>query len=63
MNGVAVRIIEANGDTAQVLLVGDDPADAQRIGADLIDPGVFVNPAVAAASLENQQLVANVRRG
>ncbi|WP_395638159.1 hypothetical protein [Pseudolysinimonas sp.] len=62
VNGVAVRILEANGDTAQVLLVGDDPADAQRIGADLIDPGVFVNPAVPAASLENRQLVANVRR-
>jgi hypothetical protein len=62
VDGVAVRILDVNDGTAEVLLVGDDPADAQRIGADLIDPGVLVNPAVPIASLEEGQLVANVRR-
>ncbi|MEO8528375.1 MAG: hypothetical protein ABI435_04795 [Pseudolysinimonas sp.] len=63
VDGVGVRILEVNESTAQVLVVGDDPAEARRIGADLIDPGIFVNPAVPVADLEDRQLVANVRRG
>ncbi|MFL0295097.1 hypothetical protein ACJH6J_29285 [Mycobacterium sp. SMC-18] len=47
VDGVPVRILRRAGETAEVLLLNDDPADAERVGAGLVEAGVF--EAVVAA--------------
>lgn len=41
VDGVPVRILRRAGETAEVLLLSDDPADAERIGAGRVEVGVF----------------------
>ena len=41
VDGVPVRILRRTGETAEVLLLSDDPADAERVGAGLVEAGVF----------------------
>lgn len=40
-DGVPVRIVRTSGRTAELLLLTDEPDSAQRIGAGLIEPGVY----------------------
>jgi hypothetical protein len=40
VHGVRVRVLDSDGATARVELVSDDPAEAQRIGAELVEPDV-----------------------
>ncbi|WP_020102351.1 hypothetical protein [Mycobacterium sp. 360MFTsu5.1] len=47
VDGVPVRILRRAGETAEVLLLSDDPADAERVGAGRVEAGVF--EAVVAA--------------
>ena len=47
VDGVPVRILRRAGETAEVLLLTDDPADAERVGAARVEAGVF--EAVVAA--------------
>ena len=58
VDGVPVRILRRAGDTAEVLLLSDDPADAQRVGAGLVEAGVF-EAVVDASRLTNVQGVEN----
>ncbi|SEB02043.1 MULTISPECIES: hypothetical protein [unclassified Mycobacterium] len=48
VDGVPVRILRRAGETAEVLLLSDDPADAERVGAGRVEAGVF--EAVVAAN-------------
>ena len=41
VDGLPVRVLRSAGANAEVLLLSDDPADAQRIGAGLVETGVF----------------------
>ena len=41
VDGVPVRMLRSTGSSAEVLLLTDDPADAQRVGAGLVEAGVF----------------------
>lgn len=41
LDGVPVRLLRHSGAQAHVLLLSDDPADAQRLGAGLVEPGVY----------------------
>lgn len=41
LDGVPVRLIRSSGDAVEVLLLSDDPTDAQRVGAGLVEPGVY----------------------
>jgi hypothetical protein len=50
VDGVPVRILRRAGETAEVLLLSDDPADAERVGAGRIEVGVF------EAVVENSRL-------
>ena len=59
IDGVAVRVLALGGPTVHVQLVGDDPEAAERIGASMIDPGVFENPHVPGEKLQQTQFVAN----
>jgi hypothetical protein len=47
VDGVPVRILRRAGETAEVLLLSDDPADAERVGAGRVEAAVF--EAVVAA--------------
>lgn len=38
---VPVRILQRAGDQALLLLLGDDPEDVRRLGADEVEPGIF----------------------
>jgi len=58
VDGIPVRILRRAGDTAEVLLLSDDPADAQRVGAGLVEAGVF-EAVVDASRLTNVQGVEN----
>jgi len=58
VDGIPVRILRRAGDTAEVLLLSDDPADAQRVGARLAEAGVF-EAVVEAGRLTNVQGVEN----
>ncbi|MDX1878930.1 hypothetical protein SBE55_14005 [Mycolicibacterium sp. 141076] len=58
VDGVPVRILRRAGETAEVLLLSDDPADAQRVGAGLVEAGVF-EAVVDASRLTNVQGVEN----
>ena len=53
-DGVPVRLLRHNGSQADVLLLSDDPADAERVGASLVEPGVYEADVFAG-------LLANVR--
>lgn len=41
LHGVPVRILRSGGGAAELLLLSDDPADAERVGAGLVEPGVY----------------------
>lgn len=41
VDGVGVRVLETDAHNARVELVGDDPVQAERLGAAMVDPGVF----------------------
>ncbi len=41
VDGVPVRILRRTGETAEVLLLSDAPADAARVGAGRVEAGVF----------------------
>ena len=58
VDGIPVRMLRRAGDTAEVLLLSDDPADAQRVGAGLVEAGVF-EAVVDASRLTNVQGVEN----
>lgn len=46
------------GRTAEVLLLSDEPSDAERVGARLVEPGVY-EVTVDAGRLTNVQGVEN----
>lgn len=59
LQGVPVRLLRSGGEAAELLLLSDDPADAARVGAGLVEPGVYeliVNPSrlVNLRGVENQ---------
>lgn len=58
VDDVPVRMLRSAGSTAEVLLLGDDPADAERIGAGLVEAGVF-EAVVDSTRLANVQGVEN----
>lgn len=58
VDGVPVRILRRAGETVEVLLLSDDPADAERVGAGLVEAGVF-EAVVDARRLTNVQGVEN----
>ncbi|MHA0289570.1 hypothetical protein ACXYX3_24400 [Mycobacterium sp. C3-094] len=41
LDGVPVRILRTSGRTAELLLLTEDPVSAQRIGAGLVESGVY----------------------
>lgn len=41
VDGVPVRMLRSAGSSAEVLLLTDNPADAERVGAGLVEAGVF----------------------
>jgi len=41
LDGVPVRLLRSMGRTAEVLLLSDEPSDAERVGAGLVEPGVY----------------------
>lgn len=41
LDGVPVRLLRTTGASAEVLLLSDDPAVAERIGARLVEPGIY----------------------
>ncbi len=41
LDGVPVRILRTSGQTAELLLLTDDPVSAQRVGAGLVEPAVY----------------------
>lgn len=58
LDGVPVRLLRSAGASAEVLLLTYDPADAQRVGAGLIETGVF-EAVVDSSRLTNVQGVEN----
>jgi hypothetical protein len=58
VEGVPVRLLRSTGRTAEVLLLSDAPADAERVGAGLVEPGVY-EVIVDAGRLTNVQGVEN----
>lgn len=58
VEGVPVRMLRSAGSSAEVLLLTDDPADAQRVGAGLVEAGVF-EAVVEAGRLTGIQGVEN----
>ncbi len=58
LDGVPVRLLRTAGGTAEVLLLSDDPAVAERVGAGLVEPGVY-EMVVTANRLSNLQGVEN----
>lgn len=55
---VPVRILRSAGGTAEVLLLSDDPADAERVGARLFEAGVY-EVVIDASRLTNVHGVEN----
>ncbi|MED5815272.1 hypothetical protein VST63_23170 [Mycolicibacterium sp. 050232] len=41
LQGVPVRVLRSGGGAAELLLLSDDPADAEQVGAGLVEPGVY----------------------
>jgi hypothetical protein len=58
LDGVPVRLLRRIGARAEVLLLSDDPAVAERLGAMLVEPGVY-ETTVDASRLANVQGVEN----
>ncbi len=58
VDGVPVRVLRSAGSTAEVLLLTDDPAEAERVGAGLVEAGVF-EAVVDASRLAGIQGVEN----
>jgi hypothetical protein len=58
LDGVPVRLLRTAGGTAEVLLLSDDPAAAEQVGAGLVEPAVY-EIVVDARRLENLQGVEN----
>ncbi|KAA0080210.1 hypothetical protein CIW52_25935 [Mycolicibacterium sp. P9-64] len=58
LDGVPVRLLRRTGPQAEVLLLSDDPAAAERLQARLMEPGVY-EAIVDARRLENVQGVEN----
>jgi hypothetical protein len=58
LDGVHVRLLRHANGRAEVLLLSDDPADAGRVGAQLLEPGVY-ELAVDATRLTNVRGVEN----
>ena len=58
VDGVPVRLLRRSSAQAHVLLLSDDPADAQRLGAGLVEPGVY-ETVVDASRLEDVEGVEN----
>lgn len=51
---VPVRLLRRSGAQAHVLLLSDDPADAQRLAAGLVEPGVYEAVVVASRLVDVQ---------
>lgn len=58
LDGVPVRLLRSNGAQAEVLLLSDDPSAAERLGAHLVEPGVY-EVTVDADRMANVQGVEN----
>lgn len=58
LDGVPVRILRTSGPTAEVLLLTDDPAVAERVKGGSVEPGVF-EVIVDTARLANTRGVEN----
>ena len=58
LDGVPVRLLRRSGVQAHVLLLSDDPADARRLGAGLVESGVY-EMTVDTSRLMNVQGVEN----
>ncbi|MGX9789755.1 hypothetical protein [Mycobacterium sp. MMS18-G62] len=58
LEGVPVRLLRSVGRTAEVLLLSDEPEDGERVGAGLVEPGVY-EVIVDAGRLTNVQGVEN----
>jgi hypothetical protein len=58
LGGVPVRMLRSMGRTAEVLLLSDEPADAERVGAGLVEPAVY-EVIVDAGRLTNVKGVEN----
>jgi hypothetical protein len=58
LDGVPVRLLRRTGARAEVLLLSDNPAVAERVGAALVEPGVY-EAHVDASLLTNVQGVEN----
>lgn len=58
LDGVAVRLLRNARGRADILLLSDDPSDAVRVGAVLVEPGIF-EAVVDASRLTNVQGVEN----
>ncbi|MGE2837132.1 hypothetical protein [Mycobacterium sp. SMC-4] len=58
LDQVPVRLLRMSGTTAEVLLLTDDPVDAERVGAGLVEPGTY-EIIVDFSRLTNQQAVEN----
>jgi hypothetical protein len=41
LEGVPVRLLRSTGGSAELVLLSDDPDDAARVGAGLVEPGVY----------------------
>ncbi|KUI39785.1 hypothetical protein [Mycobacterium sp. GA-2829] len=58
LDGIPIRLLRTTQGRAEVLLLSDDPADAERVGAHFAEPGVF-ELAVEAKRLANVRGVEN----
>jgi len=57
-DGVRVRVLDSDGATARVQLVSDDPDEARRINAELVEPDVY-ETALPVAGLSDTSGVLN----
>lgn len=62
VDGVPVRLLRRSASQARVLLLSDDPAEAEGIGATLVEPGVY-EAIVETSRLANTQGVENQLTG
>lgn len=59
VDGLPVRVLRSAGGTAEVLLLSDDPLGAERVGAGLVEAGVF-EAVIDNSRLTNVQGVENL---
>ncbi|KMO70073.1 hypothetical protein EV589_0746 [Mycobacterium sp. BK558] len=62
LDGIPVRIVRTSGRTAELLLLTDDPDSARRVGAGLVESGVY-EVVVDSARLANTRGVENQLAG